>query len=108
MITAALILGACILAGTWLYASKCVKPRTAFAQVAIIGQTEQSETMQLTATLFADESDLVWDAKLKKLFELREARLKFQNERIQRITEEVKAEKEAQLAAAGIQIKTSK
>ncbi len=104
MVLAALILGLCILAG-WVYAaSKSPKPRPGFAQIAIVGQTEQSETMQLTATLFDDESRDAWDHKLKTLFEMREARLKFQNERIHMITEEVRKEKEAALAAAGVKI----
>lgn len=76
-----------------------VKPRHAFAQVAVIGRTEDSETMQITATLFHDEDQKTWDAKLNTVFEMRESRLKFQNERLLKLQEEAEAvRKEAEAA----------
>lgn len=67
-----------------------VKPRALFAQVALIGRTEDSETLQITVSLFQDETQAVWDDKLKKVFEMRESRLKFQNERMLEIAAEAK------------------
>lgn len=103
MILAALILGLCIIAAS-VYKTRTsekfnVKPRHAFAQVAVIGRTEDSETMQITATLFHDEDVSSWDAKLKTVYELRESRLKFQNERLLKMQEEAEAvRKEAEAA----------
>lgn len=67
-----------------------VKPRVAFAQAAVVGKTEDSETVQFTATLFEDETPGQWDEKMTKLYELREKRLKFQNERMMALQEEAK------------------
>lgn len=109
MIIAALILGLCIVAAAWISSLKHVKPRMAFAQVTLLGQTEQSETMQLSATLFADEPEGVWQEKIAKVCELRESRLKFQNERILAATKAFKEEQETgakakELAKAGLSL----
>lgn len=68
-----------------------VKPRTAFASVSLIGRTEDSETLQITISLFNDENQAEWEKKLKTIFEMRETRLRFQNERMLAIQEEAKA-----------------
>ncbi len=67
-----------------------VKPRLAFAQAAVVGKTEDSETVQLTTTLFEDETVEEWDEKMDKLYDLREKRLKHQNERMIEIQAEAK------------------
>ncbi len=79
-----------------------VKPRLAFAQAAVVGKTEDSETVQLTTTLFEDETADEWNDKLDKLYGLREKRLKQQNERMielqaeaKRSFEETKAKRES-------------
>lgn len=77
-----------------------VKPRTSFAQVALIGRTEDSETLQITVSLFNDETPFQWDQKLKTIYELREKRLKFQNERIQELQKEIAAQREEAAAQA--------
>lgn len=59
-----------------------VKPRLAFAQVTVLGQTENSETMQITATLWKDETAAQHNATVTHLCEIREARLAFQNQRM--------------------------
>lgn len=111
IILAALILGGFIYASVRYDASikekYNVKPRHAFAQVAVIGRTEDAETMQITATLFHDEDSATWKAKLNKVFEIREERLKFQNERLvelQKESEERRKEAELALKEAGLKV----
>jgi len=86
-----------------------VKPRPLFAQITIVGKTEDVETMQLTASLFQDEDEAIWNTKLKKLFEMRESRLRFQNERMMEIQEEMKKQTkviEAERQQAAMEKKT--
>lgn len=78
----ALILASGLVWAAYVSQAKHIKPRKSFAQVAIIGRTEEGETVQLTVTLFDDETPGVWDQKLNTAYELREKRLKFQNERM--------------------------
>ena len=59
-----------------------LKPRTSLYQVAVAGQTEQSETVQITCNVFTDETPDQVKAKVEGAYALREARLKFQNERL--------------------------
>lgn len=109
MILSAIILGAFLLLAV-IYDANLkkkynVKPRIAFASVSVAGRTEDSETMQMTATLFQDETAAECQAKLDRLFEMRETRLKFQNERLIKLQEEVqksKDEAEKKLKDAGI------
>lgn len=74
-----------------------VKPRAALMQVTVAGSTEESEQMHMVLTLFTDESPEEQSAKLRAAFELREIRLKFQNERMIALREAaILAGKEAQ------------
>lgn len=59
-----------------------VKPRMGKFQVNVVGRTEDAETMTISYTLFGDETAEQHNEKIQKAFELREARLKFQNERM--------------------------
>lgn len=111
IVLAALILGSFIYASVRFDASVKekynIKPRTAFAQVAVIGRTEDAETMQITATLFHDEDSATWQAKLNKVFELREQRLEFQNNRLEHIRKDMelrRTEAEAALKEAGAKV----
>lgn len=81
MILAASILGLAILLAALVQRSYHVKPRMALAQVAIGGITAEGEQISLTTTLFEDETDGVWSERLQKLWDLRESRVKFQNDR---------------------------
>ena len=85
-----------------------MKPRVAFAQAVVAGQTEQSEQVQFTATLFVDETPEEWAAKLAKLYALREARLHEQNVRMIKLQEEsIKKGKEALEEAERLNIPTN-
>lgn len=93
----AIVIALSILGAAYLCTKNSVKPRIAFAQVSVLGTTEQSEQVHLTATLFDDESPAEWQVKLNKLYGIREDRLKFQNERMIEIHEKVKKEREVAL-----------
>lgn len=98
------------MAASWISAERHLKQRPGFAQVTLLGQTEQSETMQFTATLFADETTEAWRKKIKTICELREERLQYQNQRIIDATKAAMTEKEemekkkAELEAAGVKV----
>ena len=81
MILAASILGLAILLASLIQRSYHVKPRMAHAQVAIGGITAEGEQISLTATLFEDETTGIWQERLQTLWDLRESRVKFQNDR---------------------------
>lgn len=66
-----------------------LKPRVSFATAVVFGKTEDSETVQFSTNLMTDETSGQWDEKLTKLYELREKRLKFQNQRMVDLQEEV-------------------
>lgn len=111
MIIASLILSAAIVFSV-LYDAHVkkaynVKPRIALASVSVAGKTEDSESMQMTATLFTDESSSDWQAKLDTLFKIRENRLEYQNQRIIELTrtaQERKEEAEKALAEVGAKV----
>lgn len=102
LILGALIISIGIIASAWLSAkSKAqyhIKPKLSFAQVTIVGRTEESETMQLTTSLFEDETEEVWMGKINKLLTMREDRLGLQNNRMMAIQEEQKKLIEAEKA----------
>ena len=84
-----------------------VKPRVAFAQVGVIGTTEQSEQMQITVTLFDDEPEIVWDSKVKKALKIREARLHEQNLRMLELQKEsIKMAEDAKAEAERLGVPT--
>ncbi len=94
LILAALLLGAGIVAASWISTRNQVKPRMALAQFSLVGRTEDSENVTFTTTLFVDETDGVHQERMDKLYALREKRLAFQNERMQALQAEAKAEYE--------------
>lgn len=60
--------------------------------VHIQGRTEQDEHMDFAVVLFEDDK-ANWARKLQGAFELREERLKFQNERVLKIVQEAEQQK---------------
>jgi len=100
MIEGYFILGIALIASVFIYVrslkSYNVKPRIAFAQVSVMGKTEDNEQVHITSTIFMDDTPEEEKAKLDRLYKLREDRLKFQNERMQELQKEIKevAEKE--------------
>lgn len=107
-----IIIAALILALALIYNVKSkekyhLRPRTSWAQVTVIGRTEDSETTQITTTLLADESTDEWNDKINWVYAEREKRLKYQNERIQADFAAAKAqaeEAEKALKEHGIQL----
>lgn len=68
-----------------------VRPKIGFAQVSIGGNTDSDgEAFQATITLFHDENPVIWRNKLLQAYELKEWRLKMQNERMLEVQEEAK------------------
>lgn len=81
-----------------------VRPKKAFAQVVVGGVTDSDgEAFQATLTLFPDETPNQWRKKLLQVYELREWRLKYQNERMLQIQEEAKRQFEEAKACGQIQ-----
>lgn len=74
---------AIVIYGLLMY-SKTPKPRKVFASVTTHGLTERDsqEIVQITSSLFDDESKDEWQKKINDICELREARLEFQNKRM--------------------------
>lgn len=80
-----------------------MKPRLGFAQVTVVGNTENSEQMSLTATLFNDESPEEWKKKMEVIFKLREERLHFQNQRMLELqAESIRLANEAKEAGSNV------
>jgi len=98
MTEAALILGVSIILATII---KFYQPKSkrALVQVNISGITDHDgEQMHLTTTLLEGESVDEWQQKILAACELREWRLRFVNQRMLKIQEDLKAVKEADLA----------
>ncbi len=92
MIIAAVIVGVCLVISELIKKSYHVKPRHALAQFSVQGQTEQSEIVSLTSTLFVDETPGQHREKMDVLYAMREERLKFQNDRMMALQKEAEAE----------------
>lgn len=60
------------------------KPRKVSAQATLVGLTDRDsgEQLQLTASLYSDESTDEWKAKVNALGEIKEARMFIHNERM--------------------------
>ena len=68
-----------------------VRPKAGFAQVTIGGHTaSDGEAFQATVTLFKDECQSSWRNKLLAVYELKEWRLKYQNDRMQALEDQAK------------------
>ncbi len=80
--------------GLLLWMIRWAVERAALRKVAytvhIQGRTEQDETMDFAVTLLQDETPEERQAKIDGAFEMREARLKFQNDRVLKIMAESK------------------
>ena len=72
-----------------------LKPKISDYQVTVLGKTEDAETVQISFPLLKGESFDDWKEKLRIGYEIREERLKFQNERMLRLEEEAKKIREA-------------
>lgn len=67
-----------------------LKPKLAAHEVVILGVTQDGENMQIVTKLLDEETPAQHAAKLAYAFKMREDRLQFQNERMQRIEKEAK------------------
>ncbi len=74
------------IAVTHFYLQQKDKRRHAFT-VHIQGRTEEAETLDFAVTLFEDETQGQWEAKMEKAFHLSEKRRSFNNQRILDIME---------------------
>lgn len=113
MIVAAFVLGLLVVVAAGVYAwslSKYhVRPRLALAQVAVIGKTEDSETVQISTTLFTDEDHETCQKKLDAIYKIREDRLQYQNIRMTELQEQIKRDAEEarkELEEAGATVTT--
>jgi len=94
-----------------LISYKTPKSRRVFSSVSTQGLTERdsNEVIQLSASLFEDETDEQHQNKINRLCALREARLEFQNKRMLAYHKELKEGKqedlEAKLAESGSNVK---
>lgn len=74
--------------------TKPTKAREVAFLVHVQGRTESNEHMDFAVSLYADESVGAWKEKLGQAFELREWRLKFQNERMLDLERQIAEENE--------------
>jgi len=108
MVESALIIGFSLIISQLLKLSHSIKPKRALAQLTVAGPTERGEeTMQLTATIFEDDSIEQIDSKIKEICSIRERRVQFCNERMINITgdrEEILNEAKKVVEESGLKV----
>ena len=91
----ALILGAGLIIAAIVYVKGQekfhLKARPGKYSVSVSGRTEDSETMTIVCTIFADDTEEQVKEKIEGAFDLRERRLEFQNNRMLALQEAHKA-----------------
>lgn len=86
MILEAIIIGIAIVLSSALKVLLSKQNRKAFANASVVGPTSgDGEAVQITATLYEDEGKVGWEDKLKKLWDLREGRIVFNNQLFQKL-----------------------
>ena len=99
------------LVAAFVYSRKNPNPRKVFASATAHGMTERDsgEIIQMSISLFEDETDDQHYEKIKRICDLRERRLQDQNMAMMKHHADLKerhAELEAQVKASGGKVKT--